>query len=240
MSPAKRSTSEIIAFFHEMPLFAGVHDDSLAAMARVCLIRDLSKGQILFGQEAPSEHTFVVRRGCIDLILSTPDGRELVIGSMRRGDIFGELGVLTGNSRSTQAMAREASEVVSIPGRDFLDELEREPALMRRILELTSQRLRMSSERESALAFMDAPARVARALLHLSSSEEHSEELVTISQQELAQHVGATRQTVAKILGRWRRRGWIITGRGKIMLVDRVALHRAAGDEEDRSSGAVS
>lgn len=232
MPAANRSTEEIIAFFRGMPLFEDVSDQSLASIAQVCRIRQLPKGNVLFDQEGSSEHTFVVRQGCIDLILSTPDGRELVIGSMRRGDIFGELGVLTGNSRSTQAMAREPSEVVSIPGKDFLDELEREPALMRRILELTSQRLRMSSERESALAFMDAPARVARALLQLSSSEEHSEELVTISQQELAQHVGATRQTVAKILGRWRRRGWIITGRGKIMLVDQVALRKAAEDEQ--------
>ena len=230
MAPAKRSVEEIIAFFRQIPLFEGMPDDSLASLARVSRIRELPKGNVLFDQEGASEHTFIVRHGCIDLILSTPDGRELVIGSMRPGEIFGELGVLTGSSRSTQAMAREPSAVVSIPGRDFLDELERDSALMRRVLELTSQRLRMSSERESALAFMDAPARVARALLQLSGSEEHSEELVTISQQELAQHVGATRQTVAKILGRWRRRGWIITGRGKIMLVDHAALLEAAGE----------
>jgi CRP-like cAMP-binding protein len=77
---------------------------------------------------------------------------------------------------------------------------------------------------------MDAPSRLARVLLQLSEQERQNQVLLTISQEELAQHVGATRQTVAGILGRWRRRGWIITGRGKIMLVDRSALRRRAED----------
>jgi CRP/FNR family transcriptional regulator len=101
---------------------------------------------------------------------------------------------------------------------------------MRRVLEITSRRLQQSSERESDLAFMDAPSRLAKELLRLSEDDRHSQELVTISQEELAQHIGTTRQTVASVLGRWRRRGWIITGRGKIMLVDRPALERQSED----------
>jgi CRP/FNR family cyclic AMP-dependent transcriptional regulator len=220
-------------FFSDLPLFQGLQPSGLASLAQVSRIRRLPKGQILFDQSSPADHAYIVSSGCIDLVLSTPDGRELVINSMQPGEIFGELGVLTGESRSAGAVAREPSEVVSIPRREFLAELEREPKLMQRMLQTTSQRLRVSSERESALAFMDAPSRLARVLLRLSDQERQNRELVTISQEELAQHVGATRQTVAGILGRWRRRGWIITGRGKIMLVDRPALRRQA----DESSG---
>ena len=98
-----------------------------------------------------------------------------------------------------------------------------EPGLARRILDLTANRLRGSSERESALAFLDAQARLARLLLQL---EEQAAEkgYVTISQEELAQRTGQTRQTVAKALGRWRRAGWLITGRGHIMLLRREAF----------------
>jgi CRP-like cAMP-binding protein len=99
---------------------------------------------------------------------------------------------------------------------------------MRRLLDAFAQRLRASSERESALAFMTAPARLARLLLQNVATDSLTGPLVTISQEELAQRVGVTRQTVAKVLGGWRRSGWIITGRGRIMLVDRVALKRLA------------
>jgi CRP/FNR family cyclic AMP-dependent transcriptional regulator len=218
----------MISFLRGVPLFEGLNETGLTSLALVGRIRRLSKGTILFDQASHADHAYVVRSGCIDLVLSTPDGRELVINSMRQGDIFGELGVLTGESRSAGAVAREPSEIVSIPRDEFLAELEKEPKLMRRMLETTSQRLRMSSERESALAFMDAPSRLARVLLQLSEQERRDQDLLTISQEDLAQHVGATRQTVAGILGRWRRRGWIITGRGKIMLVDRNALRRQA------------
>jgi CRP/FNR family cyclic AMP-dependent transcriptional regulator len=228
MTEPRLKRAELIAFLRSVPMFEDLNNTGLTSLALVGRIRRLTKGTILFDQSSPADHTYVVRRGCIDLILSTPDGRELVINSMRQGDVFGELGVLTGETRSTGAVAREASEIVSIPRREFLAELEKEPKLMRRMLETTSQRLRMSSERESALAFMDAPSRLARVLLQLSEQERRDQDLLTISQEDLAQHVGATRQTVAGILGRWRRRGWIITGRGKIMLVDRSALRREA------------
>lgn len=202
--------------------------DGIQSISRASHLRELPRGKVLFDQSSPSDQAYVVRSGCVDLVLSTPDGRELVINSMEAGDIFGELGVLTGELRSTRAIARVASRVIAISGSLFLAELEREPRLMRRILEITSHRLRLSTERESALAFMDAPSRLARVLLRLSDEGQHSQELVTISQEDLAQHVGATRQTIASILGRWRRRGWIITGRGRIMLVDRQALGRQA------------
>jgi CRP/FNR family transcriptional regulator, cyclic AMP receptor protein len=228
MGEPRQKRAEMIAFLRSVPMFAGLNETGLTSLALVGRVRRLSKGTILFDQASHADHAYVVRSGCIDLVLSTPDGRELVINSMRQGDVFGELGVLTGESRSTGAIAREPSEIVSIPRDEFLAELEKEPKLMRRMLETTSQRLQMSSERESALAFMDAPSRLARVLLQLSEQERLNQDLLTISQEDLAQHVGATRQTVAGILGRWRRRGWIITGRGKIMLVDRYALRRKA------------
>jgi CRP/FNR family transcriptional regulator len=91
------------------------------------------------------------------------------------------------------------------------------------MLEMTANRLRGSSERESALAFLDSQGRLARLLLQLGQ-QELEKGYVTISQEELAQRTGQTRQTVAKALSRWRRAGWLITGRGRIMLLKHDAL----------------
>ena len=142
----------------------------------------------------------------------------MVINEMRPGDFFGEVGLLTNKTRSTSAVARVNSELLVFQRQAFLNILEVEPLLARRMLEITANRLRGSSERESALAFLDAQARLARLLLQLDK-QELEKGYVTISQEELAQRTGLTRQTVAKILGRWRRSGWLITGRGRILLL---------------------
>jgi CRP/FNR family cyclic AMP-dependent transcriptional regulator len=223
--------SDVLVFLRCLPIFRTVEEAQLLDLARVSRLQSIPRGGVLFCQSAEATAAYVVKSGCIDLILATPDGRELAINSMGPGDIFGELGVITGQPRSTGAIAREPSQVIAIPRRHFLTALEADPPLMRKMLETTSQRLGVSSQREGALAFLSASARLARILLQLSAQNRDRADLVVISQQALAQRVGVTRQTVAKVLGQWRRKGWIITGRGKIMLVDRPALHRLADEE---------
>jgi CRP-like cAMP-binding protein len=215
----------IVAFLASLPLFAGLGRARLLALAGECGIRQLPRGAFLFFQGDPADALYAVRSGSFALLLSGPDGRELVINEMRPGECFGELGLLTGLPRSTGAMERAArgGEVLVIPRRAFLALLDEEPSLARRVLDTMARRLQDSSEREGALAFLDAQARLARVLLELDEIEAERG-YITISQEELAQRTGLTRQTVAKALGRWRRRGWLITGRGHIMLLNRDEL----------------
>lgn len=147
----------------------------------------------------------------------------MVINEMRSGDIFGELGILTRRSRSTSAVAQSQSVLLVIPRQTFLSVLDQEPQLARALLEITASRLQMSGKRESALAFLDAQARLASLLLALEEQEQ-DKGYVTISQDELAHRTGLIRQTVAKALGKWRRAGWLITGRGRILILNRKAL----------------
>ena len=218
---------DLLTYLRSVPLFAGLSDRSLAGLAHAGRLRPAPKGKTLFSQSDPAEAFYIVRSGRIDILLPSPNGRELVINEMRAGDCFGELSLITGQPRSTSAVAREASEVFVIPREDFLAAIEAEPKLMRRLLETTARRLRTSSERESALAFLDAPARLARVLLELDR-QASADGFITIAQEELAQHVGLARQTAAKTLGQWRRAGWLVTGRGKIVLLNRAALRRLA------------
>jgi CRP/FNR family cyclic AMP-dependent transcriptional regulator len=221
------STTSIGDFLASLPLFAGLSRTRLLALAKESRLQRASRGSYLFMQGDPADALYVVRSGSFAILLSGPDGRELIINEMRYGDCFGELGLLTGHPRSTNAVARAAggSEVLLIPRRAFLILLDTEPSVSRRLLETMAQRLRSSSEREGALAFLDAQARLARVLLELDELESERG-YVTISQEELAQRTGLTRQTVAKALGRWRRRGWLITGRGHIMLLNQAQLQQ--------------
>ena len=223
--PAARLT-----FLRTVPLFSGLSEAPAARLAAAGHPRRLQKGQLLFGQGEPGDAVYLVAAGSIAIVLTTADGRELVINEMRAGDFFGELALFPGQTHTAGAVAVAASLVLCLPCAAFLAELDSQPSLMRRLLDTFAQRLRASSERESALAFMTAPARLARLLLQNVATDGVTGPLVTISQEELAQRVGVTRQTVAKVLGGWRRAGWIITGRGRIMLVDRAALKRLAID----------
>lgn len=217
------SILEALEFLGHIPLFSNLDQKSIDMLARASRFQRIEKGEFLFFQSDPSEFAYIVRSGEVSIVLSNPDGRDMVINRMRSGDIFGELGVLTTQPRSTSAMARAESEILVIPSESFLCLVDAEPSLARSILKITAERLQRSGEREGALAFLDAQARLARLLLELEK-EEKAKGYVTISQEELAHRTGLIRQTVAKVLGKWRRANWLITGRGHIMILNRKAL----------------
>jgi CRP-like cAMP-binding protein len=217
------TVNEILEFLASIPLFSKLSEASARSLAETCKFERVNKGEILFFQSDPSESAYIVRTGRIAIVLNSPDGREMVINEMYGGDMFGELGILTKRSRSTSAVAHVNSELLVIPRQALLRAIDDDPQLARYILEITAGRLQMSGKRESALAFMDAQARLARLLLELEA-QEHEKGYVTISQDELAQRTGLIRQTVAKALGKWRREAWLITGRGRILILNRKAL----------------
>jgi CRP/FNR family cyclic AMP-dependent transcriptional regulator len=210
-------------FLESSSLFSGLTENSLLTLARASKSIKIEKGQFIFFQDDPADKVYIVRSGLISIILESQDGRKLVINEMHSGDFFGEVGLFTVHTRSSSAIARITSELLMIQRQAFIGILNIEPVLVRHMLEITAQRLRESSERESALAFLNAQGRLARLLMQLGQ-QELEKGYITISQEELAERTGQTRQTVAKALGRWRRAGWLITGRGRIMLLDLTAL----------------
>lgn len=206
-----------------LALFQGLSEQAREKVARLSRVRQMPKGTIIFFQNDPADALFVVRSGSVAILLTSPDGRELVIREVREGDFFGETALILGKPRSAAAMARETSELIILPAAVFRDILDREPAFARNLLRLISELLYQGAELESALAFLDAPARLARALLQLDQQAVSSGS-IAISQEELAQRTGLARQTAAKFLGRWRRAGWLLTGRGRIVLLNHAAL----------------
>lgn len=231
MGDTRLSSSELQAFLERVPLFQGLGPQTCAVMARVARLKRVEKREVLFYQQDPGDAAYLVRSGAIAILLTTADGRELVINEMHAGDFFGELALLTSAPRSASAVASQESQVLVLPRAEFMGELEREPKLMRHLLDTLAQRLQVSSERERALAFLDAPARLGRVLLEMDAAESQRGYL-TISQDELAQRIGVARQTTAKILGQWRRAGWIVTGRGKVVVINRAALRKRAAEDE--------
>ncbi len=224
MNTPAAGTAAILQFLCSLPLFEGISPASLAALARASRFKLAPRGTFIFFQYDPANAVYLVSQGAIAIQLENAEGQELVINEMNPGDCFGELGTLTGQPRSTSAEAIVDSELLLIPGAVFQSVLQQEPRLALRLLEITALRLQNSSKREEALAFHDAQQRLAHLLLRLD--EQASDKgYLTLSQEDLAQRTGLIRQTVAAILGRWRRRGWLLTGRGHIVLLNRRELN---------------
>lgn len=212
------------SFLGEIPLFACLDEPELDRLIQAGRSREMPKGSILFFQQDPADGLYIMLSGAVAIYVSSNDGRELVLGEMRDGDYFGELALITGQPRSTNAITMRKSELFILPGQVFMELLESHSKMLRCLVEVTANRLYASTRRESALAFLDGPARLARILLQLAASSEAPGGYITISQLDLARRAGLTRQTVAKILGRWRRTGWLLTGRGRVVLLDIPAL----------------
>jgi len=227
MTEPHKSVVNIQAFISSLPLFAGSRPESLAALAAASRIRKIPKGQVVFFQSDQGDAIYAVRSGSVAIQLVNTDGREMIINQVGPGEVFGELAVLTGRPRSTNVVAMKPTELVMISGEVFTRVVDSDMVITRHLLDLLAHRLSASTVRESSLAFLDGQARLALTLLNLD--EQWQEEgLISASQAELAVRTGLTRQTVAKILGRWRRAGWLLTGRGRIMLLDREALKRTS------------
>ena len=218
-----KDVTGISRFLASIPIFASINESSLLPLAQECTFEDVERGEILFLQNDSADTAYIVRQGSISIVLNSSDGREMVINEMHNGDLLGELGILTRNPHATSAIARTNSEVLAIPRRALLKVIHSEHSVAVRLLEILARQLQMSSQRESALAFLDAQARLAKLLLEIEE-QEHEKGYVTISQDELAHRTGLIRQTVAKALGKWRRAGWLITGRGRILILNRKAL----------------
>ena len=223
----EKTLAQFSRILSKTSLFQGCDEKELDRLAGASRLRHQPKGSVVFFQSDPGDALYLVLSGSVAILLANPDGRELVINEVRTGETFGELSLIADQPRSASAVTREKCDLLMIPAVAFRQVLETQASVMRQLLERLARQLSASSERESALAFLDASGRVVRYLLQLDQ-ENVEKGYMILSQAELAQRTGLSRQTVAKILGRWRRAGWLLTGRGRIMLMNRPALEKMA------------
>lgn len=217
---------EKLKILHATSLFDCLKEDSFIALANAGRIKKIEKDAYLFFQDDPANSIFILTSGEIAILLTSSDGREIILNEVTPGNCFGEVSILANTVRTATALARDDSEVLEIAAGAFFAILDVEPALTRRMLEIANQRLVGAHYRENALAFLDARARIARVMLEMDEADRLGADkgYITLSQEELAQRTGLARQTVARELGHWRRQGWLLTGRGQIMLLNRAAL----------------
>lgn len=192
------------------------------------------QGHVLLLEGGRPTSVLFILEGRVKLTKVATSGREVVLELRGPGDVVGELGAIDGGERSASVVAIDDVEVLTIPAERFNAILRERAGLTHRLLVTVVARVREAAGRQLELGTADVMGRICRRLLELAASSGTPAEggvLVrsAISQQELADWSGASRDGVVRALHELRDLGWVETGRNRLLLRDLDALRDRAG-----------
>lgn len=190
---------------------------------------DLGPGEVLIEQGQLGDELFAIVEGAIEFSVVSADGRKLALDLMGPGAVFGEIALFDPGPRTATATAIKPTRVCRVRRGDVLAQLQRHPELAIDMIRLAGQRMRWMNSQLNEQVFLPMRSRLARKLLYLSDPGRDGR--IALSQAELAEFVGATREAVSKALATWKRQGLVDVGRGEITILDRAALETLADTE---------
>ena len=222
------------AFLRRAPLFAALDDDAAAALRASMAQSTVPRGDVIFAEGESGDRLFVVLDGKVKLGQTSSDGREQVMAVLGPGEMFGELSLFDPGPRSATVTAVTDTSFASLSHEDLLRWLEGRPAVARGLLSQLAGRLRKANDVNADLVFSDVPGRVAKALLDLAdrfgrTADDGVHVHHDLTQEELAQLVGASRETVNKALADFAQRGWLQLEARAVVLLDIERLERRSG-----------
>ena len=214
-------------------LFQGLSEDAVQPVASRLETVSLPRGRVVFNEGEPGDSLYIIISGKIKLSRRAPDGRENVLAVMGPSDQFGELSVFDPGPRTATATAVTDVKMAKMPQNVLRPWIEAHPEVGERLLRVLARRLRRTNDSVADLIFTDVPGRVAKALLQMADrfgSREHDGLRVKhdLTQEELAQLVGASRETVNKALADFVHRGWIQLQGKSVVVLDEDRLRRRA------------
>lgn len=219
-------------------IFRDVDEAAVERLAAVAQVRALERGQLLFSQGDDGNALYAVAGGLVRIWIGGAGGKELTLAMMEQGDVFGEIALLDGLSRTTSATAAADCALLVLSRGTFLEVLREDANLAQHLIELLCERMRNNTETISDFAFLDLRGRLARKLHELAIA--HGEQTKTgiliglkLSQSELAQMLGVTREAVNKQLHAWVEKNVLRLDKGKVVVRDMKALKRAADPTRD-------
>jgi CRP/FNR family transcriptional regulator, cyclic AMP receptor protein len=220
-------------FLRSAPLFAALDDESATALHGSMSRVNMRRGDVVFAEGDQGDRLYVVEDGKVKLGRTATDGRENLLVILGPGEMFGELSAFDPGTRTSTATALTDGVLLGLGQRDLHAWLAGRPEVAEELLRALARRLRRTNEAMADLVFSDVPGRVAKALLDLSEkfgTEQEDGVLVAhdLTQEELAQLVGASRETVNKALADFAQRGWLQIEPRAVVLLDVDRLSRRA------------
>lgn len=213
----------------QVPLLADLAASEYTELAAALRERRYRKNEIIFHARDPGDTLFLLARGLAKVTVEAADQRELIMGLLYPTDFFGEMVLLDDLARSATVTALEASEAFLLERDAFVELLQRRPLIVLKVAETLSRRLRKAIELVHSLAFQDAYARVARVVFNLAQevgqeTVEGTSLGVRLTQRQLANLAGTTRETTARILKDFQQAGHLRVTDGYITVLEPMIL----------------
>jgi CRP/FNR family cyclic AMP-dependent transcriptional regulator len=236
--PSTAVAADKLALLRSHSLFGQLPPAALEHLGSYMKRRTLLRGASIFAKGDPGIGLMGVLAGAVKISVPSADGRDIVLNIMHEGEIFGEIALLDGHPRTADATAMTDCELMVIERRDFVPFLRSQPDLTIQIIETLCARLRRTTEQVQDLTFLDLPTRLAKALLRLDAEGEAraSTRKVTITQREISQIIGRSRESTNKQLRVWEKHGWIRLERGAVTVLQRDKIAKAAAEGSDLDS----
>jgi len=223
--------SSKLAVLRKHPIFCDLDAEAFEQLARYAKHSTFKRGASIFSKGDPGNSLIAVISGTVKISISSPDGRTAILNLIGAGEIFGEVAVLDGQARTADATANTNCEIFVIDRREFLPFVRSQPALAMKFIELLCARLRWTSDQVEQVILQDLPGRLASALIRLTERHKMAQggRTIAVTQQEISEMVGMSRESINKQLRAWAQRNWVRLEHGAIVVLDVESLQQVAG-----------
>jgi CRP/FNR family transcriptional regulator len=213
-----------VTLLARIPLFSELSPSELERIASVAIPRTFPKGVRVFHEGDSGDACYIVRSGDLRVTREHSDGRAIALAALGPGDIFGELAMLDGGTRSASVEAISDSELLALPGSDVRRVIAEHGDIAAKLIVAITRRLRDTNERVARQSFQTVPSRVAGVLSQLIAEEAIPEDrqgvTVRMTQADLAQLAGTSRESVSRFLATLERAGVVAVGRGRVTVLE--------------------
>ena len=227
-----------LAVLRKHPIFCDLDSEAFDQLCRYAKHAALKRGATICSKGDPGNSLVAVISGTVKISVSSAEGRSAILNLIGPGEIFGEMSVLDGQPRSADATANTNCEIFTIDRREFLPFVRSQPALAMKFIELLCTRLRWTSDQVEQIILQNLPGRLASALIRLTEKHKLAPggRTIAVTQQEISEMVGMTRESINKQLRIWASRKWVRLEHGAIVVLNAEplqALVEAGGTEDD-------
>ncbi len=208
------------------PFFRDLGDTVIDRLAPRVITTKIKKGAIIFRKGDIGSKLYAVRAGAVRISAPSEEGKDAIFNLVVPGELFGEIAFLDGGQRTADAVAIDNCELMVIERRDFIPLIRDNPEVAIRLIKILCARLRKTSEQVEDIVFLGLPNRLAKVLLHLyqPSATALPSSKIHVTQREISQMIGVSRESANKQLQEWQRKKWLKLERGGLVIFSPQAL----------------